>query len=506
MTVFCSTPELRHELVPLIRQYFSVSPVIAVQLFDSYVNVHFSRLKKNIHFVIEYPYVDRVYRDSYYRYFSTKTTSYNRNCIRLSLFDNEISPDLFRGNKVTKMLQHHYLGYLVLRPTIPQIIGRNMISPKALSNSEFHCLTTFTEATTYGVKLIAEGFPHSSQDTETISCAETSVWSIMEYFSSRYPDYRPVLPSVIIEVLRDRFNVRQLPSGGLNMEQMAYAFRQFGFGPKIYAAQQYTSSGLSRLISCYLESGIPILVALDNNSPTSRIGHSTVMIGHSKVTDDAIDNLAPSTGETTLINNLARKRGITIFDNDDIDKEYIIIDDNYPAYQKARFSDPTHYYHSKNWRTCKIVQFVAPLHTKIYLEAFNAKDHIKMIFLNAGFQLPQGTAVFFRIFLASSRSYKDYLAQVAGISNDARDFILEVPMPKFIWVGEISNKSLIKQKLAKGLIILAATEPDVSNYKALLFAGYNDQVFYASPDTKELKQIPLSLGTFTLYYNNLKCF
>ncbi|OMP76273.1 hypothetical protein BW716_25685 [[Flexibacter] sp. ATCC 35208] len=48
-----------------------------------------------------------------------------------------------------------------------------MISPKALTSHDFLCLTTATSAKTYGVKLIAEGFPHSSQDTETISCAET---------------------------------------------------------------------------------------------------------------------------------------------------------------------------------------------------------------------------------------------------------------------------------------------------------------------------------------------
>lgn len=506
MTIFCSTPELRHELVPLIRQYFSVSSIIANQLFDSHVNVHFTRLKKDINFVIEYPYVDRVYRDSYYRYFATKTTSYNRNCIRLSLYDDHVGPEMFRGNSITDTLQRHYLGHMVLRPTIPQIVGRNMISPKALLHGDFNCLTTFAGATTCGIKLIAEGFPHASQDTETISCAETSVWSIMEYFSSRYPDYKPVLPSEIIEVLRERSNVRQLPSGGLNMEQMAYAFRQFGFGPKIYAAQQYTSSGLGRLLSCYIESGIPILAGLDNNSPTARIGHATVMIGYSKITEAAIDALAPSTDETKAINNLIRKKGITFFDNDDIDKEYIIVDDNYPAYQKAGFNDPAKYYNDKNWGACKIVQFVAPLHTKIYLEAFAAKNHIKMIFLQAGFLLPRDTAIFFRTYLTSSRSYKDYIAQTAGISQDARDFILEIPMPKFIWVGELSDKSLIKQKLGKGLIILAATEPDVSNYKALLFAGYNDQVFFANTDSKELMQISLPLGIFTLYYNNLKSF
>lgn len=506
MTIFCSAGELRHELVPLIHQYFSVSSTIAGQLYDNYVNRHIIRLKTGVHFVIEYPYVDRVYRDSYYRYFSTKTTSYNRDCIRLSIFDDVIPPGDFRENRVTEKLQARYLGYMVLRPTVPQIVGRNMISPKALANRDFLCLAANTNVTTYGTKLIAEGFPHSSQDTETISCAETSVWTIMEYFSSQYPEYKPALPSMILETLRERFNVRQLPSGGLNIEQMAFAFKQFGFGPKIYSAQQYSAQGLSRLLSCYIESGIPILVGLDNNSATARIGHAAVIIGYSNVGDNEIDALGHSTNETPEIQHLLTQKGITFFDNDEIDKEYVIIDDNYPAYQRARFSSLTHYYNNLHWGACRIIQFVAPLHTKIYLEAFAAKNHIKILFLKIGFSIAIGTEVLFKIFLTSSRSYKDYITQAAGMPPDVRDFILDVPMPKFVWIGEVSNKSLFKQKLGKGVIILAATEPDVSNYKALLFAGYENQVFYANTDNKELIKIPLSLGTFSLYCNNLKYF
>lgn len=52
-----------------------------------------------------------------------------------------------------------------------------------------------------GVKLFIEGFPHSSQDSETITCAETTIWAAMEYFGTRYSDYKPVLPSTIIKTM-----------------------------------------------------------------------------------------------------------------------------------------------------------------------------------------------------------------------------------------------------------------------------------------------------------------
>ena len=39
---------------------------------------------------IEYPYVDKFYRDSYYTFFSKKHNSYNRNSIRISFFSDKL--------------------------------------------------------------------------------------------------------------------------------------------------------------------------------------------------------------------------------------------------------------------------------------------------------------------------------------------------------------------------------------------------------------------------------
>ena len=52
-------------------------------------------LKEDVFFVIEYPYVDKVYRDSYYNYYASKHYSYQRDCIRVSLFSNSIKYEDF---------------------------------------------------------------------------------------------------------------------------------------------------------------------------------------------------------------------------------------------------------------------------------------------------------------------------------------------------------------------------------------------------------------------------
>lgn len=80
-------------------------------------------------------------------------------------------------------------------------------------------------STCMGIKMRVSGFPHSSQDGEMMSCAETTVWSILEYFGNKYSEYRPVMPSDILAALKPFAYERQLPSGGLSFEQISSALK-----------------------------------------------------------------------------------------------------------------------------------------------------------------------------------------------------------------------------------------------------------------------------------------
>lgn len=63
-TIFCDKQELQTELTPMIEDCFHVSSLIAADLVKG-LQIHIDRLRDDVNFVIEYPYVDRVYRDSY---------------------------------------------------------------------------------------------------------------------------------------------------------------------------------------------------------------------------------------------------------------------------------------------------------------------------------------------------------------------------------------------------------------------------------------------------------
>ena len=57
-------------------------------------------------------------------------------------------------------------------------------------------------------------------------------------------------------------------------------------------------------------------------------------------------------------------------------------------------------------------------------------------------------------------------------------------MPKFIWVGEISNKALIKTGRADGIFLFDATQGNIQTTDALIIAAYLGQFIYFDEKNK----------------------
>lgn len=483
------------ELVKIIlATEFGISDSKAKELFNLIIKPHFDNLKASIWLLAENNYVDKVYRDSYYHYFSSKLNSYHRNCVKISLFDGEVQLSDFSLDEKHAELQQKYRGFITLRPTVPHLVGRSIVSPMALIDNNFCCCTTKFHTTAYGQKFTVKGFPHSSQDSETITCAETTLWAMMEYFSNKYSDYKPVLPSKIIQVLNSLSTERQLPSIGLNVQQMSYAIREFGFGTKIYSRENY-STDFEALLSCYIESGLPLIIALDNSKNSGTIGHALLCIGYEKMNDAQIDAIC----EMSLVRN------IKLFDYAKTERDFIFIDDNRHTYQRAKLATPALHY-AAEWHDCEITYFIVPLYTKIYLEVVEAKNFVLNFLQYGNFSLADGTEFLLRFFLTSSRSYKDQIARNGTVLYELKMEIIEAQMPKFIWVAELSSKELMKQKKANGLVIIDATEADIFFNKPLILAAYQDNILKFDEKNEHIEKISLPLHEFSVFEHNLQTF
>ena len=487
-------------LAEVIKVQFSTTLETAVLVMNTQIKPHLLQLKDSCYLVIETPYVDRVFRNSYYNYFSTKLGSYNKNCIKVSIFDREITDEDFKNKDRQNFLLKSFKGFFVIRPTLPQIFGRSVISPTALKKRNFNTCFSRISTTVNGVKLEVLGFPHSSQDGETITCAETTIWAIMEYFSHRYPEYPPVLPSTIHKVLSKLSTERQVPSRGLEVKQISFALREFGFGTMVYSKDFYGDE-FENILSCYIESGIPLVIAVQNQQQNQSIGHALICVGHERIDAEMMGDLEPmSIANANLAGKMLTKK-IVIFDTDSIRKKFVFVDDNHPVYQKAFIDNPTGHYPTQAWRNCRVSNFVVPLHTRIYLEAYAAKNFVMKFLVDGMVSLENNSEIVLRFYLTSSRSYKDYLSFNDTFDENIKSIILEIPMPKFIWIAELSNKKLAIEGKSDGLVILDATEPNVFDNKPLIIAAFQGHLVKYSQEYCAFQDNAVTLQPFTNYNN-----
>lgn len=474
-------------LEEIFKKIYNLSPVQisrSLNVFNNYI----SHFRNDIFGLIEFPYVDKVYRDSYYHYYASKNQEYKRDCIRISFFDKQLKIEEFRELKHYDKINDSYLGFVVIRPTFPHIMGRSVVSPKAIITNNFKICRVQTSTTANGLKLYVSGFPHSSQNTETIACAETTIWSIMEYFGIRYPEYTPTLPSKIGAILSQHSFERLLPSKGLRADQISYALRELGFGVKLYHSEVYGQDLFLVLLRMYIESGIPVVAAIQSKN----IGHAQVIIGRARFTDDDVNQLK----KTEDIG-----KGVTLVDLEKMSLKYVYIDDNYPPYQISELENPGGFYKENEFKKCVITSFIVPLYSKIYLDAAAARAYVKSLIKQYihNLDLIKNDEIILKVFLASSRSYKHYISQNDTIDLLPKELILRVPMPKFIWIAELSNRDLIKKNLINGLLIVDATETKHHG----LIAGFIGN-YYFTENLNEIVQINVPLQPFKNYSNNLR--
>ncbi len=396
--------EIKYKTSPIGNIYISIQELMKDYRFPISSTIdalgeYLEHLRDDIYICVEFPYVDRTFRDSYYSYFSTKRRLHTRECIRISLFNNVISDgDFFNDDSLNDIQKEgNFLGYLVIRPTEPNVIAKTVISPNALKRKDFDCCLANYKITLNGIGLEVSGFPHQSQDEETMKCAEVAIWSTMEYFGNKYSDYKPILPSDIVNILKKYSYERQLPSAGLPITQISYVLKKMGFGVRIYSKSVYKDDVFEEIINSYVESQIPIIAHLKLGKSGH---HAYLIIGRKVISEYKINKILPSKTVQTLNGN------VNIINSFNMCENYVVIDDTFPPYQLTTINDPASYYYKKLnnekkfvdtipfgkekqqkvnevYSVAQIENIVVPLYKKIYLDAYSARQLILNIFFPA---------------------------------------------------------------------------------------------------------------------------
>jgi len=115
--------------------------------------------------------------------------------------------------------------------------------------------------------------------------------------------------------------------------------------------------------------------------------------------------------------------------------------------------------------------------------------------------------------LASSRTYKEYLALNKDLDIKIKGLILGIPMPKFIWVAEIATIGSFEQNLCDGIIIQDATEPisaDITTEDDLSLSGHLSLIFgylhgeYFTQELGNFIKVTTFAAGFAVFDRNLR--
>jgi hypothetical protein len=442
-----------------------------------------SCLRDDLWFLAEFPYIDRHYRDTYYSFHSAKFRKMGRNCIRIHIFGGEIVNDNDFG-KNRDFLKDSYLGFFIIRPLLNFPLGRSLISPKALKENNFLCCLMRQKVSLFGNSFEAYGFPHVAQDTETHSCAESSLWSFIEYFGSKYLSYKPLLPSQIVKNLLNITEHRLLPSIGLTEKELAKCLHDNGFQCLIYNVYTHSAdNSLYELLRIYIESGIPLLLILGNDVA----GHALLTIGHE---DDMSEYKVPSDKKWVDVSFFKKK--------------LVFIDDNMPPYQIADILNPTAHYQNRELQDLKLISFIVPLPSHMFLVAEKVYMLLERIFEDPNAGLSSGiTKWITRLFLAGVHSFKKFVLETDDLLTPGiKEYVLRLDLPKFIWLCEIYHEDEITRKICSGLIIIDATGGSKS-LASVLWYTLDEKMYYHDGSVWN-KSEPINQFKMRTYQNNLK--
>jgi hypothetical protein len=438
--------------------------------------------------VVEKDYIDKDYRDTFANFYAKKFAAYPSRTIRLHFFQCEVPPDsIWELSK----FQKDYIGFTVIRPTRVNTIGRTMLNPKLLPGRKGTMCLAKNKVNVLGNELEVDAFPFMRQDTDVTVCAHASAWMVFRYFSEKYMRYREYWPYEITQLTTDYSGGRLVPSSGLTIGQLAEMFYRFGFHPKVYfrtgVTKQFPADPklFDRLLYSYIESGIPVVASLPR--------HALTVLGH-------LSDYATALPAQNFASSYGYAHG------------WVVNDDNHLPYQIVSESAGAIPQHPQGFVRADITAFVVPLYEKIHLLAedverlFAALIASDVVGLVATKQTLKPDDVVVRAFLTSSKSYKR--VRVASGPQALGRLYAFRPMPKFIWVAELSTRDLYPKGKIVGEVIWDATANQLDPF-SFLYIHYPDRVIVndrnsLSRGPDRFKEVSMKLGSYDLYKNNLQ--
>ena len=251
-------------------------------------------------YVLEDPYIDRDYSADYVHFYARTFRAHDRYCKRVHFFSADISPLLRRPLSTERLHQvkgfvgSTYRGFCVIRPLPTAPIGRTVLQGRTPDGFNMEATVTCRaefHANLLGVDLQVTGTSFLQQDARVGACAQVAIWAGMRHMHARYKyNWISVADITRFATPTTATEAVSLPAGSdfLTSERMIRAISEAGYQPLCFRGAH-----IDRDILPYVESGIPVILGLNIDGT---LGHAVTVIGRvfakrESATNNAIDHI-----------------------------------------------------------------------------------------------------------------------------------------------------------------------------------------------------------------------
>lgn len=471
----------RERIARLILGRGALNPVAPSLLEYIFTRKQGSSLPVCRSIIVEERYRDRDHLQAISSLYIKSFQYVSNECTRIHLFSRRL-----RMNDLSNLepKKDSYMGYSVLRPFQQRKIGRTVITRLGYQPSlEFPtCHGTF-EVNLGGSKLTVDGPAFMEQDTMVAACASASLWMSTSTIGQRFGLSQYSTAEITQRASEYLASSRPMPSRGLLVEQMVHCLRTMGYEPlllEVHDQKQakndiysYIESEIPPILLCQLATGghhtivgvghgyqIPV-----NNPSTTEIdwpgehplvfARSSEWVPHLLINDDQrgpFRKLTFITGD--LESAIIRAHPEVNIDNLSLDEWVcpVAIDIDTPLTEYSSGED-----------IANIWGILVPLPPRIMLTSQEAERKsarlIRFWHWLHGIPLPQDLVL--RTYALPSNEYKSRI-ESSGMDVFVRRMLRGKPMPRWIWVTEISsiasyNATDPRNWLINGTVIIDAT-------------------------------------------------
>ncbi|MDA8230648.1 MAG: hypothetical protein M0006_04835 [Magnetospirillum sp.] len=420
--------------------------------------------------LIEYNYIDKDYRSTYYNFYSKKGQRYRDDCVRLHFFDQTVQFDDANLALICpdSALTDHYFGYMVLRPTGIAAIGRTVLSPDIRKGAGRFIITADHKVHLLGYKLSIRGFPSMDQHVDISVCAHAACWSILRHYSERYSIHREYLVHEIT-MMAHEFNPGGLvPSKGLQIAHAERVFLEAGTFPVHIARNSQTKAGdhpFYRQLIAYVESGFPLFVAMHSR------GHAVALVGY--------EWRQPAKGQPGLR-----------YAWDEVESLAVVDDNHLPYMSIPRMG-------GHPYAADAIDAFIVALPEKVYYPA-DAVDRLApaLFTLGGALGLPPKDDTIVRYFITTGSAYRHFAREHASeFDPKLLQYIMQLPYAQFIWVVEFATEDQWAAGKIEARAVIDATASLRERIPLWLFHSRTDALIF---DRRQVGQTVAGMGCLKL--------